>query len=176
LLRERARDGVLTLTRHEFLGAMDRLSPPTFKVDEWWRDGAQIDLGGRVVEILHTPGHTPSSVSVWEPSARRLYAGDYLYPGELYAFLPGASLKSYEDTAGRLLARLPQDVRIYAAHMQEPPAVPAAPVMKYADLEALQATLRGRRAGSVASEGVYPERYPVRGPITLATGFPWNLR
>ncbi len=175
-LRTRAVDGALTLTRYEFLGAMDHLAPPTFQVNEWWADGARVDLGGRTVEILHTPGHTPTSVSVWESSLHRLYAGDYLYPGELYAFLPGASLANYETTANRLLGLLPRDVRVYSAHMQEAPAVPAAPVMGYQDLQALQKALRARRSGLADYEGFYPRRYPVTGSMTLATGFPWNLR
>ena len=35
VLRTRAVDGALTLTRYEFLGAMDHLAPPTFQVNEW---------------------------------------------------------------------------------------------------------------------------------------------
>jgi hypothetical protein len=39
---------------------------------------------------------------------------------------------------------LPVDVKLYAAHMQEPPATPMAPVMGYADLKALHAVLASR--------------------------------
>ena len=175
-LRARLVAGELTLTRYEYLGALDRQPPPHFRVDEWWQDGQEIDLGGRVVTIVHTPGHTPTSVSVWEPRFGRLFVGDFLYPGELYAFLPGASLAAYEQTARRLIGLLPVDVKLYAAHMQEPPAIPMAPVMGYADLKALQAVLASRTTLSFDIQGHYPQVYPVRGPITLATGLPWNLR
>ena len=58
----------------------------------------------------------------------------------------------------------------------EEPAVPAAPVMGYQDLQALQRALLARRSGLADYEGFYPRRYPVTGSMTLATGFPWNLR
>jgi hydroxyacylglutathione hydrolase len=175
-LQRRVRDGRLTLTRHEFLGAMDALRPPSFRVDEWWADGQRIDLGGRAVEVWRTPGHTPTSVSIWDSSRSLALVGDFLYPGELYAFLPGASLSAYESTARRLLARLPSDARLYAAHMQELPAVPAAPCLHVRDLAALADALRDRRIGTSHSVGFYPAVYPVAGPITVATGFSWNLR
>ena len=156
-LRERIVAGELTLTRYEYLGALDRQSPPHFRVDDWWRDGEEVELGGRSVTILHTPGHTPTSVSVWEPRIGRLFVGDFLYPGELYAFLPGASLAAYEKTSRRLLWLLPVDVKLYAAHMQEPPAIPMAPVMAYADLQALLGVLASRSAASFDIQGRYPQ-------------------
>jgi cyclase len=36
------------------------------------------DLGGSTVEILLTPGHTPTNLSVWVPEDRVLFAGDCL--------------------------------------------------------------------------------------------------
>jgi hydroxyacylglutathione hydrolase len=175
-LRARLVAGEITLTRYEYLGALDRHAPPRFRVDEWWRDGQVVDLGGRTVTILHTPGHTPTSVSVWEPQFDRLYVGDFLYPGELYAFLPGASLAAYEQTSRRLLGLLPVDVKLYAAHMQEAPAAAQAPVMGYADLQSLLSALEERSAHPLQIQIRYPQVYPVRGPMTLATGFPWNVR
>jgi hydroxyacylglutathione hydrolase len=175
-LRARERNGLLRLGRYEFLGAMDRRDPPTLSVDDWWSDGQRIDLGGRTVEVWRTPGHTPTSVSIWEASRALLLVGDFLYPGELYAFLPGASLSAYEASASRLLRRLPADARLYAAHMQDAPALPAAPLLHRHDLEALEGALIARRMGQLPSVGFYPQIYPVAGAITLATGFRWNLR
>ena len=42
-----------------------------------------VDLGGCQVEILATPGHTPSNLSVWVGSERVLYCGDCLTHGYL---------------------------------------------------------------------------------------------
>jgi len=45
-----------------------------------------------------------------------------------------------------------------------------------ADLRALEATLVAIENGTALSAGSYPRIFPVRGPITFATGFAWNNR
>jgi hydroxyacylglutathione hydrolase len=65
-LRARMRDSRLTLQRYEFLGFIEDLAPPTFRVDEWWGNNTTIDLGNRRVRVLSTPGHTPTSVSLYD--------------------------------------------------------------------------------------------------------------
>ncbi len=52
------------------------------------RDGDVLDLGGRVLTVLHTPGHSPGHCCFYEPERRYLYAGDLLYLGCLDAFYP----------------------------------------------------------------------------------------
>jgi glyoxylase-like metal-dependent hydrolase (beta-lactamase superfamily II) len=175
-LRQRAKGRVLTLRRYEFLGALDRLSPPTFPVDDWWSDGQFIDLGGRTIQVLRLPGHTADSVMIWDSSSALGFVGDFIYPGELYAFLPGASLRDYRISALRLLSFMPDNARLYSAHMQDPPAVPAAPVLHRHEVVALARFLEARDAGQMSAVGFYPRVYPVIGPITLGTGFQWNLR
>ncbi len=67
-------------------------------VTEWLKPGATIDLGGRVLQVLHVPGHTPTSVALYDAARHQLFAGDFLYPTTLYAFLPGSSLSAYRKT------------------------------------------------------------------------------
>lgn len=175
-LRARAGEARLTLGRYEFLGFSDRLRPPTFRVDEWWAPGSTVDLGNRRLRVLSTPGHTPTSVSLYDESRRQLFAGDFVYPGELYAFLPGASRSAYLATTRRLLAIIDPSTRIYTAHMQDPPAPVRAPVLGVADLRALETSLVEIEQGKLDSSGFYPRIFPVRGPMTFATGLPWNNR
>lgn len=40
-----------------------------------------IDLGGITAEILFTPGHTPSNLSVWVPADRVVFTGDAVVDG-----------------------------------------------------------------------------------------------
>ena len=65
------------------------------------RDGDTIDLGGREIRVLHTPGHSPGHCCYYEVG--RLYAGDLLYRGCLDAFYPttdpAAFLRSLEQVA-----------------------------------------------------------------------------
>jgi glyoxylase-like metal-dependent hydrolase (beta-lactamase superfamily II) len=176
-LRARIRDSRLTLQRYEFLGFWDGLTPPTFRVDEWWAPDSTIDLGGgRHVRVLSTPGHTPTSVSLYDEERQQLFVGDFIYPGHLYVFLPGASRSAYLATTRSLLARIQPTTLIYTAHMAEPPAPVRAPVLEPADLQALETTLVALEQGKLASTGVYPRVFPVRGVMQLSTGFPWNNR
>jgi glyoxylase-like metal-dependent hydrolase (beta-lactamase superfamily II) len=175
-LRTRVDDGTLKLGRYEFLGTADGLPPPRFAVDAWWFPGTDIDLGGRRLRVLHTPGHTPTSVSLYDAERHWLFAGDLIYPGRLYAFLPGASRRAYLQTTRQLLAMLDPGARIYTAHVADDPVIIAAPVLEVADLRALEATLLAIDGGTAVSTGFYPRIFPVRGPITFATGFAWNNR
>ena len=173
-LRARVRDSRLTLGRYEFLGFLQDLAAPTFRVDEWWAAGATVDLGERQIRVLATPGHTPTSVSLYDEPRRQLFVGDFMYPGALYAFLPGASRSAYLTSTRQLLAMIDPATRIYTAHMAEPPAPVQVPVLEVADLRVLEAALLRIEEGNLQSTGSYPRVFPVRGAVTFATGFPWN--
>ncbi|MFJ8008488.1 MBL fold metallo-hydrolase [Streptomyces fagopyri] len=45
---------------------------------------ARVDLGGRVLECLATPGHHAASVTYFDPWTGFLLTGDTVYPGRLY--------------------------------------------------------------------------------------------
>ena len=52
------------------------------------QDGDQLDLGNRVLEVIHTPGHSPGHCCFYEPERKYLYSGDLIYSGCLDAFYP----------------------------------------------------------------------------------------
>ncbi|MBQ9063653.1 MAG: MBL fold metallo-hydrolase [Eubacterium sp.] len=59
-------------------------------------EGTQIDLGGRVLEIIHVPGHTPGSITVLDLAGRCLYGGDPVQEnGEIYMFGVHRDLEAY---------------------------------------------------------------------------------
>ena len=60
--------------------------------------------------------------------------------------------------------------------MADAAPVTRAPVLEIADLRALEHTLVGIESGAAESSGWYPRVFPVRGPITFATGYSWNNR
>lgn len=169
-------DGRLRPGRYEYLGFWDGRSPPSTQVTEWVAPGAVIDLGGRSLTVLSTPGHTPSSAALYDAANHRLFIGDYVYPTTLYAFLPGASLSAYRRTAERLLATLPGDTILWTAHCCRNGEGVAAPWLTMKDVRDLDRTLRSMEAGTATYTGFYPRRYPVNDQMTLATGFPWNNR
>ncbi|MEI4262890.1 MBL fold metallo-hydrolase [Roseovarius sp. D0-M9] len=138
VLRACEANGEVTPTDTLFLGDREDRQAPTFPVAEWLKLDAMIDLGGRQLQLVHTPGHSPDSVSLWDAQAGLFFAADYLYRGALYAQVPGASLAEYLGTAGRLATMLPRDTRILGAHGDAPDEASAeAPVLGAAILDRL---------------------------------------
>lgn len=110
------------------------------------RATTNVDLGGRSLQVLSTPGHTASSVALFDAQNKRLFIGDFLYPTTLYAFLPGASLSAYQATAKMLLKVLPADAMLWTAHCCRKNEGVAAPWLSMADLRDLDVTLSAVRA------------------------------
>jgi hydroxyacylglutathione hydrolase len=163
-------------SRYEYMGFVDHLTAPSVRVSEWLKPGASIDLGGRSLKVLSTPGHTPSSVSLYDARLKRLFIGDFIYPTTLYAFLPGASLSAYQATSQVLLDDLPTDTVLWTAHCCRKGEGVSAPWLSMGDLRDLDKALMAVRSGEAKSRGFYPRVFPVNGQMTLATGFPWNNR
>ena len=76
--------------------------------------GEHIDLGGRMVDVIHTPGHAPGHICFWETERGYLFTGDLAYKGMLTAWFPStdpdAYLKSIETVAA-----LPAE-KVFPAH------------------------------------------------------------
>lgn len=65
-------------------------------------EGDGIDLGDRVLTVLHLPGHSPGGIGLFDPVTGELYAGDAIYEGVLIDSLPGGSVADYVATMHRL--------------------------------------------------------------------------
>jgi len=78
-------------------------SAPASRVVE---DGDVIDLGDRVLEVIHTPGHSPGGISLWERSTQTLFSGDVIYDGPLIEDAYHSNLNQYRQSLERL-HRLP---------------------------------------------------------------------
>lgn len=66
------------------------------------QEGDVIDLGDRVFEILHLPGHSPGSIGLWEAATGILFSGDAIYDGPLLDELPGSDIDVYMASMRRL--------------------------------------------------------------------------
>lgn len=58
-------------------------------------DGEWIELGGRSVQVLHTPGHSPGHMCFWEPGRGYLFTGDLVYKDTLFAYYPSTDPMAY---------------------------------------------------------------------------------
>jgi glyoxylase-like metal-dependent hydrolase (beta-lactamase superfamily II) len=64
-----------------------------------WPNGlAQIDLGGRVVDLIPTPGHHADHIVFYDRNTRLLLTGDFLLPGRLLV----DDLDAYRASAQRV--------------------------------------------------------------------------
>ena len=81
--------------------------------------GDIIDLGGRPLEIVHLPGHTPGSVSVLDVNSRCLIGGDAIQEdGNIFMFGPQRDIGAYIASLTRLDKRKDFDW-IYPSHAGE---------------------------------------------------------
>jgi hydroxyacylglutathione hydrolase len=60
---------------------------------------AGIDLGGRLLDCLATPGHHEAAVTYYDPHSGILFTGDTIYPGRLYVFDWPAFVRSIDRLA-----------------------------------------------------------------------------
>jgi glyoxylase-like metal-dependent hydrolase (beta-lactamase superfamily II) len=86
----------------------------------WLAHGDRIDLGGRELEVFHTPGHSPGGVSFLDRQARALFVGDLLYLGRMYIFLATSDPAAFRNSL-RLASELAAEVDVvYPAHGPTP--------------------------------------------------------
>ncbi len=52
---------------------------PEIKVDFLLREG-ELKLGAKTLQVLHTPGHSPGSISLYWPEKKVLFTGDTVFP------------------------------------------------------------------------------------------------
>lgn len=77
-----------------------------------------IDLGGRKVQVLHTPGHSPGHLCIWEEATGYLFTGDLLYvETPIYAFYPSTSPSDLINSL-ELIMQLKNVCKIYGSHNQ----------------------------------------------------------
>jgi glyoxylase-like metal-dependent hydrolase (beta-lactamase superfamily II) len=77
-------------------------------------DGDMIDIGTRVFEVLHLPGHSPGGIGLWEKATGTLFSGDAIYDGPLLDTLHHSNIEQYVATFERL-RRLPIQT-VHAGH------------------------------------------------------------
>lgn len=79
-------------------------------------DGDCLDLGGREIQVIHTPGHSPGHCCFYEPGRNYLYSGDLIYKGCLYAFYPTTDPQLFYHSVKRLQEY--KIVRVLPGHHQ----------------------------------------------------------
>ena len=71
-----------------------------FRIEDWPNRIGRYDLGGRMLDIIPTPGHEPAHIMVYDARTRLLFSGDMLYPGRIY--VPLNQFEVFRASANRL--------------------------------------------------------------------------
>jgi glyoxylase-like metal-dependent hydrolase (beta-lactamase superfamily II) len=111
-----------------------------FEIDRIVDEGDVIDIGGRRLEILNTPGHAPDSICLIDRENRLLFTGDTFYLAPLYTHLEGSSFDDYAESASRLAALAGDIDAALTSHN--------VPVVDASYMTALGAAFAGIRDGS----------------------------
>lgn len=86
--------------------------------DRLLEDGDAVVAGALSLQVLHTPGHTPGSISLFGQTddGPHLFSGDTLFAGNVgRTDLPGGDARAMRASIARL-ARLPVETRVHPGH------------------------------------------------------------
>ncbi len=143
-------------------------NPKSYATKPWHisrfvHDGFKINLGGRTLEIVATPGHTPDAICLLDRANGLLFTGDTYYPAPIWLFRPETDLDAYVVSVQRIAALAPDLKLVLGAHN-----IPVAPPSVLPRLvAAIQAVHAGK--GESKPEGAYKV-------ISSIDGFSFLLR
>lgn len=87
-----------------------------FAIADTIGDGSRIELGGRAIQVLRVPGHTPDAVAVLDSAAGYLWTGDTFYEAPIWLWFPETDWDAYTRSVDRLAALAPGLKRVFGAH------------------------------------------------------------
>jgi glyoxylase-like metal-dependent hydrolase (beta-lactamase superfamily II) len=82
--------------------------------------GETIDLGNRILRVIHAPGHSPGGIVVVDDDNRLMFTTDVAYASRLYAFLSHSNVHDYRDTLARLESMATEMRALYPSHGATP--------------------------------------------------------
>jgi glyoxylase-like metal-dependent hydrolase (beta-lactamase superfamily II) len=87
-----------------------------FHITHWLHDGDTIDLGGRTLKVIGTPGHTPDAIALLDDKNGLLFTGDSFYLGPIYLYRPETDLDAYVVSMQKLAALAPHLQLLLPSH------------------------------------------------------------
>jgi glyoxylase-like metal-dependent hydrolase (beta-lactamase superfamily II) len=107
-------DLILESTNAKLAAHLADLPNPDISLTE----GTKLELGSGIIEVIHTPGHTPGSVVF--KIENQIITGDTLFVGRCgRADLPGSDVTDLYKSLQQL-KKLPGDTKIYPGHNYGP--------------------------------------------------------
>ncbi len=162
-------DAQTEITFDQICGALPKGFDSTTYVTRPWKitsyvhGGDRIDLGGRTLEVIATPGHTPDAISLIDRSDGLLFTGDTYYPAPIWLYRPETDLNEYAVSIRRLAALATQVKLVLGAHN--------IPVASPSVLPRLVVAFDAVRAGKIAPKPESPGKV-----IYSVDGFSFLMR
>jgi hydroxyacylglutathione hydrolase len=101
-------------------------TPETGEIDQLLTDGDVLHWGSLAAQVMHTPGHSPGSISLYLPQEveklrsagkPQLFAGDTLFAGSIgRTDLWGGSMETILDSLRSKLLQLPDETVVHPGH------------------------------------------------------------
>jgi glyoxylase-like metal-dependent hydrolase (beta-lactamase superfamily II) len=148
-------DAQAEVTPDQLCGELPKgFDPKTYLTKPWKisrsiHDGFKINLGGRTLEVLSTPGHTPDAISLIDRENGLLFTGDTYYPAPIWLFRPETDIDAYVASVKRLAELAPQLKIVLGAHnipVANPDVLPKL-------LTAIQSVREGKVPSKPAEDG-----------------------
>ncbi len=113
-------------------------------------EGMMIDLGGRTLETIHVPGHSPGSMAFLDQENRLLFSGDTVMTQPVFMMMPACSVTDYRASLEKLAARAGEFDLVYPSHQRWPlKPFPALDALKSCALQAAEGDPDKRKEISV---------------------------
>lgn len=90
-------------------------SPP--EAEAFLEEGDVVSFGKSTLDVLHTPGHSPGSISFFDESSKAVLSGDVLFQGSIgRTDLWRGALPELMQSIFQKLVPLGDDVRVHPGH------------------------------------------------------------
>src|SRR6266853_692045 len=115
-------DAQAEIAKDQICGALPKNFDPAkystkpWKISLFVHDHFKVNLGGRTMEIISTPGHTPDCISLIDRGNGLLFTGDTFYPGEIWLYRPETDFFGYLASEKKLAALAPEIQLVLGAH------------------------------------------------------------
>lgn len=110
-------DKFLCDTLDEQLAQVGFKPAPPFTPDEWLNEGDKVSIGSEVLDVYHTPGHTPGHIIFFYPPLKLAWVGDVLFKGSIgRTDFPRGDLNALTASIKNKLWPLGNDVTFIPGH------------------------------------------------------------
>lgn len=102
------RDAQAEIKPHEICGKLPvnfnaaNYQTKPYQITHYTYDREKIDLGGHLIQVIITKGHTPDSIALYDNKHGILFVGDTFYLGPIYLYRPETNLYDYTQSLHKL--------------------------------------------------------------------------